>query len=273
MKDKSLSIANGKTQLVFEDTKEYFPEGINRNDMSFDPEQPQNIAHNMTIKYSSPYELYNMDFIRRNTTIPVPQPRFRHVENWLITDYVPGRTLEECWDSLSMFMQFRIACTLRGYIKQLQSLKGSTPGAPDGYVRGALFNNTIWGPFTDARQFRCFCEASARYEWIDRMSQHIENPVNSRPLPIVPSNNDWSLSFVHGDLGPKNIILSDENVLWIVNWGSSGYYPSWMEGTHMGSDSHTQPWSWNWWRWFMLGRKACQGGEFWKYALSTISLS
>ena len=143
MKDKSLSIANGKTQLVFEDTKEYFPEGININDMSFVPEQPQNIAHNMTIKYSSPYELYNMDFIRRNTTIPVPQPRHRHVVNWLITDYVPGRTLEECWDSLSMFMQFRIACTLRGYIKQLQSLKGSTPGAPDGYVRGALFNNTI----------------------------------------------------------------------------------------------------------------------------------
>ena len=192
MKDKSLSIANGK--LVFEDTKEYSLEGVNRYDMSADPEQTQNIA----------------------------QPRFRHVENWLITDCVPGRTLEECWDSLSMFMQFRIACTLRGYIKQLQSLTGSTPGALDGYIHGALFNNTIWGLFTDAKQFRCFCEASARYEWIDRMSRHIENPINSRPLPIVPSTNDWSLSFVHGDLHPKNIILSDENVLWIVNWGSSG---------------------------------------------------
>ena len=100
-----------------------------------------------------------MNLIRKHTTITlaVPQPRFRHVVNWLITDCVPGRTLEECWDSLSMFMQFRIACTLRGYINQLQSLKGSTLGAPDGYVRGALLNNTIWGPFTDARPYRCFC--------------------------------------------------------------------------------------------------------------------
>ena len=59
MKDKSLSIANGKTQLVFEDTKEYFPEGININDMSFVPEQPQNIAHNMTIKYTLDLDIVN----------------------------------------------------------------------------------------------------------------------------------------------------------------------------------------------------------------------
>ena len=37
------------------------------------------------------------------------------------------------------------------------------------------------------------------------------------------------LVFTHNDLNMRNILLDDDKRLWIVDWGFSGFFPTWFE--------------------------------------------
>ncbi|KAL4245370.1 hypothetical protein ABKN59_009481 [Abortiporus biennis] len=71
--------------------------------------------------YHLPYvESLNLLMVRTLTTIPVPQIRqvtMKGKTGYLVMENIPGRTLRECWDELSIFRQFYIAWRLRGYVK------------------------------------------------------------------------------------------------------------------------------------------------------------
>lgn len=205
---------------------------IEADDQTVQPSQVRTVTDTIVAKHPSQYELHNMELIREKTKIPLPQPRYRLFEDWLLMDRVEGRTLEDCRDQLSFFMQFRIACTMRCYMKQLRRLTGTMPGMPDGCIDGNLFNCNEWGPFRDAGQFRLFCEASARSQWIDRILDYTQNRASTPPPPLVPPE-DWTLSFAHGDIHSGNLMLSNHNELWMVDWGSGGYYPAWMETAYV----------------------------------------
>lgn len=69
------------------------------------------IASTLIAKRLGHFERSNNIFVRTHTNIPVPQPRYLHLKEALITDFIPGSMLLECWDSLSPFYQFCIACT------------------------------------------------------------------------------------------------------------------------------------------------------------------
>ena len=211
-----------------------------------------------------------MELVRKNTNIPVPQPRYPQLEGWLIMDRIHGRSLEGCWNSLSIFMQFRIACTMRCYVKQLRRVSGSIPGTPEGYIGGNLFDCNEWGPLKDARHFRRLCESCASSQWLNRMVRYTQHPTGVRPSsPVSP--HDWSLSFAHGDLHVGNLMLSNDNVLWVVDWGSSGFYPPWIETAYVESIADTQPKSWNRWRWFMVGRNPDHVRCFWEDMFTTLA--
>ncbi|KAK7689161.1 hypothetical protein QCA50_007852 [Cerrena zonata] len=244
---------------------------IQANDTTVYQSQVRMVTATLVAKSPTPYERYNMEFVRKHTTIPVPQPRYRHFESWLLMDRIEGRTLEDCWNSLSFFMQFRIACTMRCYMKQLRGLTGTAPGNPDRCIGGNIFECNEWGPFNNARQFRRFCEASARSQWIARTIQYTQNRAVAQPPPPVISPEDWSLSFAHGDIHMGNLMLSKDSVLWMVDWGSSGYYPSWMETAYIDTISNTHPKSWNRWKWFIAGRDPNYVRQFWSYTLTVLA--
>ena len=64
-------------------------------------------------------------------------------------DRIEGHSRDRTWETLSLFMQFRIACTLRCYVKQLHSFTSTLPGH-DGIVSGDPFFCSEHGPFEDA---------------------------------------------------------------------------------------------------------------------------
>ncbi|KAJ3555272.1 hypothetical protein NM688_g2672 [Phlebia brevispora] len=190
------------------------------------------ITSDLIVKRLDPVEYATMCYIRSHTGIPVPQPRYPHLKKWLVMDFIDGRMLLECWDSLSWWMQLRIACTLRGYVRQLRRLKSARPGSIiDRTIKDhTLFDDQPCGPFVSSTQFRLWSEYIAHGGWLRwvRYRRNINLPVAEDP-PYPVMGGEWPLVFTHGDLNLGNILLSRDGVLWIIDWASGGFFPPWLE--------------------------------------------
>lgn len=159
-------------------------------------------------------------------------------------------------------MQFRIACTLQLYIKQLQSLRGEQVGAlEDGMVTGGLFTYEEYGPFESPLRFRRWCEFVALTGWKDIIHAGT-NKASSRPS----YDRDWCLVFTHGDLSTHNIIVDKRGVLWLIDWDSAGFYPPCFESLAMrlseDQDFQGQS-SWIGYRSFIAGKVKPSQEWFW----------
>ncbi|KAH9487211.1 hypothetical protein JR316_0001280 [Psilocybe cubensis] len=235
------------------------------------------IAPTLIAKRLDRYEKFNSIFVRAHTNIPVPQPRYLHLKDVFVTDFIPGTMLLECWDSFSIFYQFRIACTLRRYVLQMRQITSDRPGNIErGLVKGALFDIYLWnGPFRDVETFRNWI---AKVAYVGCFEQHRlfcqlhpDDPPPPTPPPLyLPPDSDWKLNFTHCDLSLSNIILSEDGVLWIIDWADAGFYPSWIEAR--GMKRYTQaPDSWKRWLTFIAG--SCSDTDFlWSHMEDTASI-
>ena len=222
------------------------------------------ITASLVVKNPSPSERATLDFVRKNTTIPIPRDLCPHL-SYLVMDFVDGEMLYECWDKLSRIMQFRIACTLRLYTKQLRSLTHSVPGALDsGRIRGAMFDQFVYGPFASVRSFRQFCEFVAFQGWHARVLG-----ANGGTIPPLPrSDFTWRPVFTHFDLNSSNIMLDRRGGLWIMDWANAGFYPPTMESVAMRQideifhPDDVSP-SWRRYRSFIAGETSREVEEFW----------
>ncbi|KAI1789342.1 hypothetical protein LXA43DRAFT_1021738 [Ganoderma leucocontextum] len=222
------------------------------------------ITPSLVVKSPSPSERASLKFVRQNTSIPIPRDLCPHL-SYLVMDFVDGKMLYECWDKLSRFMQFRIACTLRLYTKQLRSLTRPTPGALDsGRVRGAIFDEYVYGPFTSARSFRRFCESVAFHGWHTRVLGGDGSTIPPLPRP----GPAWTPIFTHGDLNLSNIMLDRRGGLLIMDWANAGFYPPTMESIAMRQidevfHAEDVPPSWRCYRSFIAGGTSREEEEFW----------
>lgn len=226
------------------------------------------ITPSLIAKSLNPIEISNTVYARAHLTIPIPQPRYPRLKYWFVTDFVKGRPLSECWKSLGVYMKFRVACTLRTYISQMRRLTESIPGSPNGgHVHGHIFSfGQYSGPFASAAAFQRYIE-EVTYEGWYRNWQSYRGSLQigyHRPFPvkpIFPINHDHSLVFTHADISPSNLVLSDDGVLWIIDWATCGFYPKWVEG--LGMHGYTNmPKLWHYLVWFAVGPPPKQM-QFW----------
>lgn len=82
------------------------------------------------------HEAPTLKFIAEKTTIPVPKVHHVHCENGkvmaIVMDYIPGipgKRLDEAWDTLDSNQKLSIANELHSYLDQLRQLKGNCIGA------------------------------------------------------------------------------------------------------------------------------------------------
>ncbi|KAI9065895.1 hypothetical protein FKP32DRAFT_1590214 [Trametes sanguinea] len=218
-------------------------------------------------------ERASMEFVRQHTTIPVPRTYHPHLP-WLVMDYIEGDMLMECWHKQSAFMQFRIACTLRGYVKQLHSLKRDTMGTIDeGNVHGIVFEEQVFSSLQPVPRFRRFCDMAALLGW--KIIAH-RNEQAGVPLPTVPKMpSNWSPTFIHGDLNNSNILLDKHGVLWLLDWDSAGFYPPSLETWAMqfvADELHAEdtPPSWRRYRNFIAGKVSTEEKEYWMHVYTVI---
>ncbi|KAH9923384.1 hypothetical protein B0H21DRAFT_814943 [Amylocystis lapponica] len=210
------------------------------------------IAPTLLAKRFSLAEATNMEYVRTHTTIPVPQPRYSNLSRWLVMDLIDGQSLNECWHTLSPFMQFRIACTLRTYVSQLRRLTSDVPGWKAGETfSGILFEERKCGPFPSSERFQRWCEVVAHSGWGKLVRYHKYNDLPIPPPPVI-GDSRWNLVFAHTDLSPSNIVLAKDGTLWIIDWADAGFFPVWLETVGMKRYDNFSK-SWTRYRWFIAG--------------------
>ncbi len=233
-----------------------------RNEFNnFNPSCPVfRFTPSLIAKILKPLEYANTTYARSRLNIPIPQPRHPHLTRSFVTDFIRGKPLNQCWDSLGIYMQFRIACTLRTYVLQMRRLTQATPGSPNGgHVHGFVFSNGLYsGPFASASSFQRYIHEVTYAGWLSKWRSSIralQDGREPRPQPKQPIFLDGdALVFTHADISPSNLILSGDGVLWMIDWATCGFYPKWIEALSMYRyDAERSPKGWNYLTWFAVG--------------------
>ncbi|KAI0922875.1 hypothetical protein AcV5_009743 [Taiwanofungus camphoratus] len=81
-----------------------------------------------------------------------------------------------------------------------------------------------------------------------RTSQH----VMEYGIDCLPFDASEPLVLVDGDISMRNIVLDDEEKVWLIDWGCSGVYLPWFECCSMHV-VYNEPWMWTWTRRFAAG--------------------
>ncbi|KAJ5669832.1 hypothetical protein N7462_010902 [Penicillium macrosclerotiorum] len=180
-------------------------------------------------------EVANLKFIASNTTIPVPQV---HGIRWednipiaIVMDYMPGRPLDNVWNTLTPNQKQSVSKQLRDFLLQLHQLKGDYFGAAD---RGTVvmcpkIAVISGGPFDSEREFN---------QWLlDDIPQQISPSLKHYASYALTEGHE--IIFTHADFSPRNILV-DENcrVTALLDWEYAGWYPAWWEHftAHMNID-------------------------------------
>jgi aminoglycoside phosphotransferase (APT) family kinase protein len=157
-------------------------------------------------------EFHNMNFIRSNTSIPIPKIISLQKSNdkWNLTmEKIDGVTLESCLNSLPPEDILSIDEQIYGYILQLRSIK------PDNGMMN--LGNYI---YTNKEANIDECTSSVRdfvSIWIKR------SKVCS--MTLLEKFKELPPVFSHGDLTPSNIIIKNGKVVSLIDWEYSGFYP------------------------------------------------
>ena len=199
-------------------------------------------------------ETHAINLVRALTSIPVPNVRqlvvspaqFGLENTYIVMDYIEGETLDECWSKLGFLTKLKVVWKLRNYVSQLKRVRATIPGPVDGSeCIGFYFTETGAGPF------------STYEDMIAWFNHKLE--VNKRwkqPPPHARSfDTSWPLVFTHQDLCPRNIILSKDGTLYIVDWAWAGFYPAWFEYAGMRRYDNL-PASWRFFIPFISGRES-----------------
>jgi hypothetical protein len=168
------------------------------------------------------YEAEVLQFIKENTSVPVPQVFEVHkVGSQALSismEFIEGEKLDVVWNTLSKEQKLDIANQLRGILVELRSLKGQYIGSLN---RGKAFDSRMLtiegGPFETEEEFNQFLLSDTRGP------QYLHD-IASRSL-----RTDHEIVFTHGNFAPRNIIIKDGRVVGILYWEMAGWYPEHWE--------------------------------------------
>ncbi|KAM7214543.1 Protein kinase-like domain containing protein [Rhypophila decipiens] len=200
-------------------------------------------------------ELEAMEFVRANTSIPVP--RVYEVYDFpssspsssskakkdkqevgdnihLLMERLPN--VPETWTSMTPEQVRSFGVQLADYLTQLRSL--SPPQAPTsssplicsvtgGPVYDHRAGHTPFGPFPSISKFHAYLRLGCQpQEWtLDPIVTHIHSDSTSQR---------YSVKFTHADLNPSNICVSPTGqITGMIDWEFSGFYPEYWEYTKM----------------------------------------
>ncbi|KAF2755639.1 hypothetical protein EJ05DRAFT_503099 [Pseudovirgaria hyperparasitica] len=100
-------------------------------------------------------------------------------------------------------------------INQLQSIRCDRPGGISGEKsRGMWFSDYGAGPFRSKEVFQDWIA------WKLKMSKRYQHA-----LPETLALECSTFVLVHGDISPRNLVLGNNNQIWMIDWGYAGFYP------------------------------------------------
>ncbi|TFK54001.1 hypothetical protein OE88DRAFT_1642647 [Heliocybe sulcata] len=181
-------------------------------------------------------EALNMEFVRQNTTIPLPRVLGLHSEEngdtMIVMEFIEGDVLEKLLlqNLVNQDQQEMLAKQLRSFVQQLRSL--GTGAAVEAWTTGPLRNHVFYPP-PSARMD----DLNKLYSYFIRQYEYGEgrgHPFISDKPRDIPEMPTFLLS--HGDLNTRNIIVRQSGnspggleIAGIIDWETFGWYPDFWE--------------------------------------------
>lgn len=111
--------------------------------------------------------------------------------------------------------QGKIAAQIAEMIQEMQSIELLQPGpAGGGLCRGPFFTDYSAGPFKDTTEMEA---------WFNHKLD-ICKSVHQAPIDIPPFHFT-KFVLTHHDISPRNLILGQDEQVWLIDWAYSGAYP------------------------------------------------
>lgn len=188
---------------------------------------------NHILKYGSA-EIYSeacaIDFVSKNTTIPVPNIlqtiQARNGITYIIMTRCPGEPLQNVIRELSQAEKESVLAELKGYIDQLRAIKPPQPKRVESIKYGPLIEERIsdkpCGPFENIgvfhRAMRLNAEIPSGHEECDKMI-------------AAQDRREYDIRSTHGDLSLRHVYYLDGKITGIIDWESVGWLPEYWEYT------------------------------------------
>ena len=196
------------------------------------PPTPPELFRKSARSFKLQRELDAIEFVQRYTTLPVPRIIDSQLNEessestWILMERISGVQLGEAWPSLDQVGRARVASELKGYLKELHSLRppvagwiGSCTGGPAYDHR--IDNLTTCGPFASVAEFDDYLVAPIkkcpRPEWVTKYRQRL--------------CDERDTIYIHADLSRENILVnpSTGGMKGIIDWEMAGFWPDWWE--------------------------------------------
>ena len=178
-----------------------------------------------------------MEYVRLNTTIPVPKVHFAFCHGdsgYIIMDFINGETLDNAQFNCSEDQLLTIAGQLKDFIGQLRKLGGNQTTSMGSWPSGP-FRNVYFEDSPPPHEFRTMDEF--RDYWVQRC------PTGDSDAPELDHSTAVNeVVLTHGDLASRNIIIKDGVIAAILDWETFGWYPSFWEYTFVYRGAWHRSW-------------------------------
>ncbi|KAJ3851419.1 kinase-like domain-containing protein, partial [Lentinula lateritia] len=181
-----------------------------------------------------------LQFVRANTTIPVPSLFlvFQREDKWyLVMENIVGTTLRSHCENMSATQLVEVANTLKEYMYQLETLgshrctMGSWPKGPFSNVFFALARHFRFKVALPTEEYDNMAEFHSY--WVQRLGDHPQCDFLRDALSKEVLSED-KIVLSHGDLNSSNIMVSaDGHILSVLDWDTFGWYPAFWEPMSM----------------------------------------
>ncbi|KXT03396.1 hypothetical protein AC578_3968 [Pseudocercospora eumusae] len=182
--------------------------------------------------HTSLSEAHAMEFVRRNTSIPVPRVyyAFEHASRvYLVMQRIKAPNLSNQWVRRSEESKEKVLQQLKTMCEELRSLEVPKGIGVANVDCGPIYDQRLpgdsqWGPYSCIQDFH-----KALVDDLDIAAIRDESYSDLQELAKFYQQPWQDPVFTHGDLSSFNILCEQDEVVGIVDWETAGWLPPYWE--------------------------------------------
>ncbi|KAF5026477.1 hypothetical protein F66182_1464 [Fusarium sp. NRRL 66182] len=174
-------------------------------------------------------EAETMKFVRDRTSIPVPEVYNAYKDEstgkvCIVMEYITGKRLDEAWADFTENEKELVVQQLRRYFNELRQIEGDFVGSIDGSAcNDQFFSDTLdYGPYKNEQEFN----KGLIKAWLKKGEDPFLLLLSKVQLSVMQGHD---IVMTHNDFAPRNILVRGAQVVAILDWEYSGFYPEHWE--------------------------------------------
>lgn len=148
-----------------------------------------------------------------------------------VMDFIPGRTLDHIWPELDETERRLMKGRIRDCLSAMKTIRIGHIGRPGRQPTYNCFNPympTLMGPFNTEDEFDEWC--------IQKLPSRLQRMKWRHRLPKMKIKGgdelykpEFRFCLTHCDLSARNIMITPQGKIVLLDWERSGFFPGWME--------------------------------------------